>query len=46
MTYLTEWHVYISSAPNWRKNTTETFKVFKVAFGEQVMGRTHLYEWL
>jgi hypothetical protein len=42
MTDLTEWHVYISSAPNWKKSTAETFKVLKVAFGEQVMLRTQL----
>jgi hypothetical protein len=44
MTDLTERHVYITSAPNWRKNTTETFKILKVAFGEQIMGRTQLSE--
>jgi len=33
MTDLTEWHFYLSSAPNLRKNATETFKVLKVAFG-------------
>lgn len=43
MTDFTEWHVYISTAPNWRKNTTETFKVMKVAFGKQLMGRTQLF---
>jgi len=42
VTDLTEWHVYLSSAPNWRKNTIETSKVLKVAFGEQVVGRTQL----
>jgi hypothetical protein len=42
MTDLTEWYVYLSSVPNWRKIATETFKVLKVAFGEQVMGRTQL----
>jgi hypothetical protein len=33
-----------NSAPNGGKNARETFKVLKVAFGVQVMGRTQVSE--
>jgi hypothetical protein len=31
---------------NWGKNDKKTLKIFKVAFGQQIMGRTHVFEWL
>jgi hypothetical protein len=29
---------------NWGKNM-ETFKILNVAFGQQIMGRTNVFEW-
>ena len=31
---------------NWGKNDKKTLKIFKVAFGQQIMGRTQVFEWL
>jgi hypothetical protein len=33
-------------ALNWKKNTTESFKVLQVAYGEQTMRKTQVSVWL
>ena len=30
----------------WGKNDNKTLKIFKVPLGQQIMGRTHVFEWL
>jgi hypothetical protein len=39
---LKEPRVFIKFHCKLRKNARETFKMLKVAFGEQTMGRTHV----
>jgi len=31
---------------SWGKNDKKSSKIFKVTFRQQIMGRTHVFEWL
>jgi len=42
---LKEQHICIEFCFKLEKNTTEIFEVMKVAFGEQTVGRSQVFEW-